>query len=292
MQCITSAANRLSNVLAYLTTEGFSLFERLWAGVLEQHRYLCAYEHVSSQSGASLMHRFRGQRGALECGRCWTAHIPERSHAASLAWAAAALAASALPVFAQTPDAVRYFPANGMLLITKADHTEAQCRLNTQLENATPVFNWNKTIVTLGNVEYVSVRSVTRCAGGVVQIERIPDKAGTVTDVNVASGLYLSVAVANSSPLTYTALVAKLGSREPVASFPGMYSAAKSSSDVLKESFTYVDSRPGRISPDGRYVSVDGSMRCTPEVYPGVWDLKRKQKVVRENGCESLFTSY
>ncbi|MBB3262125.1 hypothetical protein F4827_007005 [Paraburkholderia bannensis] len=179
-----------------------------------------------------------------------------------------------------------------MLLITEADHTQAQCRLNTQLENATPVFNWNKTIVTLGNVEYVSVRSVTRCAGGVVQIERIPDKAGTVTDVNVASGLYLSVAVVNSSPLTYTALVAKLGSREPVANFAGMYSTAKSSSRVLKESFTYLDSRPGRISPDGRYVSVDGSMQCTPEAYPGVWDLKRKQKVVRENGCESLFTSY
>lgn len=238
------------------------------------------------------MRRLRGQRGALECERCWTARILERCHAASLAWVAAALAAAALPVFAQTPESVRYVPATGVLLISQADHAVAQCRLNTWLENATPAFNWNKTIVTLGNVEYVSVRSVMRCAGGVVQIERIPDKAGTVTDVNVASGLYLSVAVVNASPLTYTALVAKLGSREPVANFPGMYNSEKSSSRVLKESFTYLDSRPGRISPDGRYVSVDGSMRCTAEVYPGVWDLKRKQKVVRENGCESLFTSY
>lgn len=206
-------------------------------------------------------------------------------------WAAAALAAVTVQAHAQTPDSVRYIPANGMLVITDADHTEKQCRINAALENATPAFNWNKTIITLGNVEYVSVTSVINCAGGVAPIERIPDKAGTVTDVNIASGLYLSVAVVSSSPLAYTALVAKLGSREPVANFPGMYSAAKSTSRVLKESFIYLDSRPGRISPDGRYVSVDGSMRCTREAYPGVWDLKRRQKVVRETGCESLFAS-
>ncbi len=186
---------------------------------------------------------------------------------------------------------MRYVPATGLLVITNADRTEKQCRINTKLEKVTPVFNWNKTIITLGNVEYVSVTSVTNCASGAASIERIPDKAGTVTDVNIEAGLYLSVAVVNSSPLTYTALVAKLGSRQPVANFPGMYSAAKSTSRVLKESFTYSDSRPGRISPDGRYVSADGSMRCTPESYPGVWDLKRKQKVVRQVGCESLFTS-
>lgn len=206
-------------------------------------------------------------------------------------WWATALAAVTVHAHAQSPDTVRYVPSTGMLVITNADHTEKQCRIDAAPENTTPVFNWNKTIITLGNVEYVSVTSVIDCAGGVAPIERIPDKAGTVTDVNVASGLYLSVAVVSSSPLTYTALVAKLGSRQPVANFPGMYSTSKSMSRVLKESFTYIDSRPGRISPDGRYVSVDGSMRCTPDAYPGVWDLKRKQKVVRKNGCESLFTS-
>jgi hypothetical protein len=206
-------------------------------------------------------------------------------------WWATALAAVTVQAYAQAPDSVQYAAATGTLVITNADHTQKQCRINTELESATPVFNWNKTIVTLGNVEYVSVASVINCVGGIAPIQRIPDNAGTVTDVNIASGLYLSVAVVNSSPLTYTALVAKLGSRQPVANFPGMYSTAKSTSRVLKESFTYLDSRPGRISPDGRYVSADGSMRCTPEAYPGVWDLKRKQKVVRENGCESLFMS-
>ncbi len=206
-------------------------------------------------------------------------------------WWATALAAVTVHAHAQPPDSVRYVPSTRILVITNADHTEKQCRINTELVNATPVFNWNKTIVTLGNVEYVSVASVINCAGGIAPIERIPDKAGTVTDVNIANGLYLSVAVVSSSPLTYTALVAKLGSKLPVANFPGMYNASKSTSRLLKESFTYIDSQPGRISPDGRYVSVDGSMRCTPEAYPGVWDLKRKQKVVRENGCESLFTS-
>lgn len=204
---------------------------------------------------------------------------------------AAALVAVTVHAQAQTLDSVRYVRTTGMLVLTSADHTERQCRVDTEVRDVTPVFNWNKTIVTLGNVEYVSVASVINCTGGVAPIERIPEKAGTVKDVNVAKGLYLSVAVVSSSPLTYTALVAKLGSRQPVADLPGMYSATKSMSRVLKESFTYLDSRPGRISADGRYVSADGSMRCTPEAYPGVWDLKRKQKVVRKDGCESLFTS-
>lgn len=82
---MTSAADRFSNVRAYLAAAGFTLLERSWLGVQEQHRYRCAHGHVSSQSGASLMRRLRGQRGALECERCWTAQTLERLYETSRA---------------------------------------------------------------------------------------------------------------------------------------------------------------------------------------------------------------
>jgi hypothetical protein len=77
---MTTRAERFARVQAYLAADGFTLLESAWRGVSEQHRYRCAHGHIASQSGASLMRRLRGKRGALECERCWTAQTLERLH--------------------------------------------------------------------------------------------------------------------------------------------------------------------------------------------------------------------
>ncbi|MEX3846297.1 hypothetical protein [Paraburkholderia sp. BR10882] len=207
-------------------------------------------------------------------------------------FAVAALTAATLNVHAQDLDSVRYVASTGTIVLIDSQHAEKQCRIEPKMNDAAPLFNWNKTVVILGSVEYVPVDSLVACAGGVTAVRRIPAKVGAVADVNTAKNLYLALDVVSTTPETYTATVAHLGSTRPVADFPGMYGVAKGKSRVEKESFSYDESSLGRISPDGRYVSADGSMLCGDDSYPGVWDLERKQKVIREDGCESLFKAH
>lgn len=206
--------------------------------------------------------------------------------------AVAALVAATLNVNAQDLDSVRYVDATGTLVLKDTLHAEKQCRIEPKINDAAPLFNWNKTIVILGSVEYVPVDSLIACTGGVASVRRIPAKVGAVADVNTPKNLYLALDIVNSTPETYIATVGHLGSTRPIADFPGMYSVAKGKSGVEKESFSYNESSPGRISPDGRYVSADGSMLCGDDSYPGVWDLERKQKIVRDDRCESLFKAH
>jgi hypothetical protein len=202
------------------------------------------------------------------------------------------MAAAAFSVHAHEFESVRYVATSSTVVLADAQHAERQCRVEPKVEDSAALFNWDKTIVILGSREYVPVDALVACNGGVVTVEHIPAKVGAVADVNVAKNLYLALDLVSVSPYSYTATVAHLGSTRPIADFPGMYGATKGRSRIEKEAFIYDESTPARISPDGRYVSVDGSMQCGVDSYPGVWDLGRKQKVVRGDGCESLFEEH
>lgn len=114
---------------------------------------------------------------------------------------------------------------------------------------------------------------------------------GFVVDVNLKKKIYLALDVVTAGTFSYAATVSNLGDRRPLANFPGMYNPEKSMEKIQEEGFGYDESSLGRISPNGRYVSADGSMACDISAHPGVWDLQRKQKVVRADGCEKLFDS-
>ena len=86
-----------------------------------------------------------------------------------------------------------------------SQHAEKQCRIEPKMNDAKPLFNWNKTIVILGSVEYVPVDSLVACAGGVAAVRRIPAKVGAVADVNTAKNLYLALDVVSTTPETYPA---------------------------------------------------------------------------------------
>ncbi|HKR42628.1 MAG TPA: hypothetical protein VJU59_23635 [Paraburkholderia sp.] len=201
---------------------------------------------------------------------------------------AAVLALATFNAQAQGSNSLRYDSATGVLVIAVGQHAEKRCMIEPRVKGSSPQFNWNDTIVILASREYVSVDSIVSCNNGVAPVRRIPAKAGFVVDVNLAKGIYLALDIFGTTPMSFSATVARLDSTRPVADFPGMYSASKSKRTIEEEAFTY--SGGGSISEDGRYVSADGTMQCTAESYPGVWDLVRKQRVVREDGCESLFT--
>ncbi|WP_414439263.1 hypothetical protein [Burkholderia sp. 22PA0106] len=187
-------------------------------------------------------------------------------------------------------ESVSYVTSTGSIVVRDSHGAEKQCEIDQRLKDVTPQFNWNKTIVILGDIEYVTVDSLIACQGGKVQVERIPKKVGAVADVNVTKKLYLALDVVAVRPFSFIATVGRLGSDRAVANFPGMYSHSKSQQKIAEESFGYNELLSlARISADGRYVSADGSMSCGPDSYPGVWDLESKKNVVRDGGCESLF---
>lgn len=184
---------------------------------------------------------------------------------------------------------VKYDPARNAVALTHHGVVTSECKLQGQLKNVRPVLNWNKSIVLLTNIDYVTSEELRACESGSVQPSHIPDQVGFVVDVNPKAKMYLALDVIAASPPSYIALVAKLGSRKPVASFPGMYSAKKSMEKMQEEGLGYDENSPGRISPDGRYVSVDGSMNCDKGSFPGVWDLTTKKLVEGNPDCSSLF---
>lgn len=167
----------------------------------------------------------------------------------------------------------------------------SRCILSKKLTHVAPRFNWNKSIIILTDVDFVTVDDVRTCFGGSVQPSKIPAKVGFLVDVNPRYEIYLALDVVAVSPMAFSATVARLGATRSVLNAPGIFSWGKGEEQVKKEAFGYSDSTPGRISPNGRYVSADGMMDCSPNAYPGVWDLLLRKNVVSEDRCDDLFDS-
>ncbi|MGF6244193.1 hypothetical protein P3T42_005958 [Paraburkholderia sp. GAS38] len=199
--------------------------------------------------------------------------------------------ASSISAHADQLASVKYVDSSHSVALIDANNSATQCALDRQIKNISPHLNWNKQVILLSDVDYVSVADVLACRGGKVSASRIPARVGFVVDVNLKRNIYLSLDAVSAGPLTFAATVARLGKTTPLADFQGMYMPEKRFEKIQEEGFDYDDSMPGRISPDGRYVSANGSMDCTDDSYPGIWDLQTRKKVVRPDGCEQLFTN-
>ena len=194
-----------------------------------------------------------------------------------------------LNAFADDSRPVTFDSSSNVISIDVGNSPSRRCPLSKKLKNVAPRFNWNKNIVILTDVDFVKVRDVEACAGGRVEPYHIPKKVGFLVDVNPEHDIYLALDLVGVSPMAFTATVARLGDTHSILSAPGIFSDKKGDEKVKEEAFGYVDATPGRISPDGRYVSADGSMDCRSDAYPGVWDLRLKKKITKEAGCDALF---
>jgi hypothetical protein len=192
-------------------------------------------------------------------------------------------------VLADAAGSVKFDSTSNIVLIDSGNSIVKRCALSKTLKHVAPRFNWNKTIIILTNVDFVAVRDVEACFRGSVDPSHIPKEVGFLVDVNAEHKIYLSLDLVGVSPMAFTATVARLGETHSILDAPGIFNEKKGDEKIKEESFGYVETNPGRISPNGRFVSADGSMDCRPDAYPGVWDLILKKKVINETGCDALF---
>lgn len=191
--------------------------------------------------------------------------------------------------FADNAATVAFDSSTNVVSINVNGANVGRCALSEKLAHVAPRFNWNKRIIILTAVDFISVRDIKNCDRGSVEPSHIPKKVGFLVDVNPKYNIYLALDFVGVSPMAFTATVSRLGERRSVLNLPGIFSQEKGDKKVMEESFGYLESTPGRISPDGRYVSADGTMDCGPNAYPGVWDLLLRKKVTRDDGCATLF---
>lgn len=133
----------------------------------------------------------------------------------------------------------------------------------------------------VSDTEYVLVKDLLRCWGIRLEKNRIPDKVGTLVDINIKKGIYLTVDPISTSPLSFLATVARLGSSRGLTTIPGSYVKSYSVKKLQRFGFSYDETRArGRFSVNGNYVSPNGEIDCSRDAYPGVWDIARNRKVI------------
>lgn len=186
---------------------------------------------------------------------------------------------------------VAFDPSTNVVSVDVGGKNASRCSLSQKLAHVAPRFNWNKSVIILTDIDFVTVQDIQTCAGGRVRSSRIPKTVGFLVDVNPRYGIYLALDIEAVSPMAFSATVARLGATHSVLDAPGIFNREKGEERVKEEAFGYADSTPGRISSNGRYVSADGTMDCTSNAYPGVWDLLLRKNVISEEGCDDLFDS-
>lgn len=101
----------------------------------------------------------------------------------------------------------------------------------------------------------------------------------------------MALDIVDVNPSAYLATVAHIGSSKNLVSIKGAYIADAKLRDLKKFAFGGSgDAGASIISPDGRFVAPDGQLACMEDVYPGVWDIQKNQRVVStDDVCSRLF---
>lgn len=140
---------------------------------------------------------------------------------------------------------------------------------------------------------YVSSSDLMKCSSTLsIHASHIPDEIGALADVSLLGGIYIGMIPVSFQPLSYLAVVAKIGSKKNLISLPGAYIDATPVEELQKTAFFY-DEQAGPfplISKDGRYVAIDGNPNCSVDSTPGVWEIRSNRKVVLSIAdCTRLF---
>ena len=171
-----------------------------------------------------------------------------------------------------------------------------RCNVASRVTRARPTFDGQTVIVS--SEGFLARQALIGCGKQPLAVQKVPADAGILQDVNVGHGVYISLLPVSTQPISFLAIVGNIGSSKNLIELPGAFVDRQSEKVRLQNAFVYsddTDEHP-RISIDGRYVSVSGEVDCSSEAYPGVWDLKRKRKVVVNGGererkslCQALF---
>ena len=109
---------------------------------------------------------------------------------------------------------------------------------------------------------------------------------GFLSDINIKASIYASMVPVAVSPLSFVAVVGKIGSDRNLVEKPGFYRTTVSKSKLEEEASS--DMIPV-ISLDGKYISVDRH-QCGSDPEVDVIEIKTgKTKVINNKACNRLF---
>jgi hypothetical protein len=141
--------------------------------------------------------------------------------------------------------------------------------------------------VIVSGTSFVKIEDLMQCdSGKVVRAKRAAPHVGFLSDVNLRVGLYASLVPVSAHPMSFLAVVAKIGSDKNIIDLPGFYQSGMRVSQMLSEASSTM---LPVISLDGRYLSLD-AYSCESDKYIDVFDIASKRKTgVSHELCEEIF---
>ncbi|MEZ0601029.1 hypothetical protein ACAX43_02545 [Paraburkholderia sp. IW21] len=141
--------------------------------------------------------------------------------------------------------------------------------------------------VILSGTSFVQVEDLMQCdPEKVVHTKLAASHIGFLSDVNLRAGLYVSLVPIAVNPMSFLAVVAKIGSGKNIVDLPGFYRAGIPTSRMLHEASSNMHPV---ISLDGRYVSLY-LYSCGSNGYVDVFEILLKKKTrIDHASCERLF---
>lgn len=141
--------------------------------------------------------------------------------------------------------------------------------------------------VIVSGTGYVPVNELSRCkVGTTVHVRRAAPHVGFLSDINIKAGIYASMVPVAVSPMSFVAVIGKIGSDRGLVEKPGFYRTTVSKSKLEEEASS--DMAP-IISLDGRYISVD-LHQCGSDPEVDVIEIKTgKTTVIDNKTCNRLF---
>ncbi|WP_183031796.1 hypothetical protein [Cupriavidus sp. UME77] len=145
----------------------------------------------------------------------------------------------------------------------------------------------DRELVIVSGTSYIPVDKLMRCEPEVVvHAKKAAPHVGFLSDVNLRAGIYASLVPVSLNPMSFLAVVAKIGSDKNIVSLPGFYMAGMRSSRMRREASPNV---LPVISLDGRYVSLS-LHSCGSNEYVDVVEIRsRKWTRIERASCEKLF---
>ncbi|WP_124604448.1 hypothetical protein [Burkholderia sp. Bp9142] len=150
-----------------------------------------------------------------------------------------------------------------------------------------PTLSSDGSAVILAGTDYIPVNDLNNCKNGApVHSRRAAPHVSFLSDINIKAGIYASMVPITVSPLSFVAVVGRIGSDRGLVEVPGFYRVTASKSKLKEEASSNMNPV---ISLDGRYVSL-GRYRCEIDSKNDIIEIKTG-KLIGVDGvaCVRLF---
>lgn len=187
-----------------------------------------------------------------------------------------------------TPDAtISVKKISDLEISVKITGSEHLCKIDQQVVDVKMSSDGQAVIIS--GTSYIPIANLERCNSDVViHATKAAPHVGFLTDVNLKAGIYASLLPLSVNPMSFVAVVAKIGSDRNLINLSGFYRAGVKQSTLLSEASS--DMSP-TLSVDARYVSLD-LHTCESEgyEYASVIEIHSGKKIELNRAmCEKEF---